>query len=76
MTGIRFEQLRSTVRGPIVQPGDEAYESTRKVYNGMIDKRPACIVQCTDVADVIAAGEGEALIPPLLTAFRDWKRDT
>jgi FAD/FMN-containing dehydrogenase len=52
---IRIEQLRSAVRGPIVLPGDEAYESTRQVYNGMIDKRPACIVRCTDVADVVAA---------------------
>ena len=69
MTGIRFEQLRSTVRGPIVQPGDEAYESTRKVYNGMIDKRPACIVQCTDVADVIAA-VNYARSNNLLTAVR------
>jgi FAD/FMN-containing dehydrogenase len=31
------------------------YESARKVYNGMIDKRPRLIARCADVADVIAA---------------------
>jgi FAD/FMN-containing dehydrogenase len=55
MTAIRIEQLRAALRGPIIQPGDEAYESARKVYNAMIDKRPSLIVRCTDVADVIAA---------------------
>jgi len=66
---IRVEQLRSAVRGPIVLPGDEAYDSTRKVYNGMIDKGPAVIVQCTDVADVIAA-VNYARSNNLLTAIR------
>ena len=47
------EELRTRLRGEIIQPSDAAYESARKVYNGMIDKRPGCIVRCTDVADVI-----------------------
>jgi len=55
MTTDQVEQLRSRVRGPVVQPGDADYESARKVYNGMIDKRPALIVRCVDEADVIAA---------------------
>ena len=55
MAAIQIEQLRSSVRGAIIQPGDEAYDSARKVYNGMIDKRPALVVRCVDVADVIAA---------------------
>src|SRR5678815_674804 len=33
MAAIQIDQLRSTVRGTIVLPGDEAYESARKVYN-------------------------------------------
>ena len=40
MAAIQIEQLRSAVRGSIIQPGDESYESARRVYNGMIDKRP------------------------------------
>ncbi len=47
------DALRLRLRGEVIEPGDAAYESARKVYNGMIDKRPRHIVQCADVADVI-----------------------
>ncbi len=47
--------LRTTVRGQVVQPGDADYDSARALYNAMIDKRPRIIVQCQDVADVMAA---------------------
>ncbi|WP_349607595.1 FAD-binding oxidoreductase [Cupriavidus sp. DF5525] len=47
--------LKPHFRGELIQPGDAAYDQARKVYNGMIDKRPALIARCTDVADVIAA---------------------
>jgi FAD/FMN-containing dehydrogenase len=55
MPAIQLEQLRSSLRGDIVGPGDAAYDAARAVHNGMIDKRPALIARCTDVADVIAA---------------------
>jgi FAD/FMN-containing dehydrogenase len=47
--------LKASLRGELLQPGDEGYEAARKVYNGMIDKHPALIARCADVADVIAA---------------------
>ncbi len=47
--------LASAMRGPLVQPDDPSYDEARKVYNWMIDKRPALIAQCANVADVIAA---------------------
>jgi len=47
--------LKSSVRGAVIQPGEAGYDQARKVYNGMIDRRPRLIVQCADVADVIAA---------------------
>jgi FAD/FMN-containing dehydrogenase len=49
------EQLRSSLRGPLLRPGDAGYEEARQVWNGMIDKRPALIARCTGVADVVAA---------------------
>jgi hypothetical protein len=50
-----LDQLRSSFRGELIQPGDAAYESARKVYNGMIDKHPRLIARCLDVADVMAS---------------------
>src|SRR5882724_10399807 len=47
-------ELGSRVRGELIRPGDGGYDSARKVYNGMIDRRPALIARCADVADVIA----------------------
>ena len=49
------EGLRSRLHGEIIQPGDASYDEARKVYNGMIDKHPALIARCADVADVIYA---------------------
>jgi hypothetical protein len=50
-----ISEFRGQVRGAVLDPEDAAYEQERKVYNGMIDRRPRLIVKCTDVADVMAA---------------------
>ena len=50
-----ISQFRSQLRGELIEPGDANYETARKVYNGMIDKKPRLIAKCVDVADVIAA---------------------
>jgi UDP-N-acetylenolpyruvoylglucosamine reductase len=55
MSAQSLEQLKNSFRGELIQPSDAAYESARKVYNGMINKRPRLIARCVDVADVIAA---------------------
>ena len=44
--------LREHVTGPVLAPDDEGYEDARHVYNFMIDKWPAAVVRCADVADV------------------------
>src|SRR2546421_12466409 len=43
-----------TVRGSVTRPRDPEYDEVRALYNAMIDKRPALITRCRDVADVIA----------------------
>src|SRR3989442_10681739 len=48
-------ELKASVRGDVILPDDGRYNQARKVYNAMIDKRPALVVRCTGVADVIAA---------------------
>src|SRR5437773_5243027 len=48
-------QLRANLRGTLIERGDADYDDARKLYNGMIDKRPLLIARCADVADVIAA---------------------
>src|SRR3989449_557312 len=48
-------ELKASVRGDVILPDDGRYDEARKVYNAMIDKRPALVVRCTGVADVIAA---------------------
>ena len=50
-----LDSLKASLRGPIIEPGDAAYETARKVYNGMIDRRPRLIARCADVSDVITA---------------------
>jgi len=48
-------EFRSQLRGEVIEPGEGSYEEARKVYNGMISRRPRLIARCADVADVIAA---------------------
>lgn len=48
------EALQASLRGEITLPKDSNYNERRKLYNGMIDKKPGMIVKCVDVADVIA----------------------
>ncbi|MCX2741712.1 FAD-binding oxidoreductase [Pontibacter anaerobius] len=56
MTGNkRIQELRENLRGRLFLPEDEGYDDARKVFNGLIDKRPALIVRCAGVADVITA---------------------
>src|SRR5580765_7073363 len=46
--------LKSSLRGPLIQPTDATYDEARKIYNAMHDKRPRLIAEVTDVSDVIA----------------------
>ena len=50
-----FQDLRTAFRGSLIVPGDDEFDEARKVWNGMIDRRPGLIAQCSGAADVIAA---------------------
>ena len=50
-----IEGLRAGLRGELIQPSDENYHEARKVYNAMIDRRPALNARCADVVDVIVS---------------------
>ena len=49
-----IENLRSSLRGELLEPANPAYDSTRVVWNAMIDRRPALIARCQNAADVVA----------------------
>ncbi len=51
--GSRLEAFRGSVRGEALAPGEAGYDRARAVWNGMIDRRPALIVRCSGVADVL-----------------------
>jgi FAD/FMN-containing dehydrogenase len=52
---IDVEHLRGLVHGPVIDRDDEGFDIARRIWNGAIDRRPACIARCTGVADVAAA---------------------
>jgi FAD/FMN-containing dehydrogenase len=45
--------LGDRLGGQLITPADDAYDQARKVWNAMIDKRPAGIARCSGVADVM-----------------------
>jgi len=49
-----MDVFKTRLRGALLRPGDEGYEAARKIWNGMIDNRPALIARCTGAADVVA----------------------
>lgn len=65
----KIEELKSGFRGEIILPSDGAYESARKIWNAMIDKRPAVIARCASTADVVR-GVNFARNTGLLLAIR------
>ncbi|WP_374213401.1 FAD-binding oxidoreductase [Streptomyces sp. G1] len=53
LTDTLSRQLRDSIHGEVIEPGDPGYEDARKVYNAMHDKRPAAVVRAADAGDII-----------------------
>ncbi|MCG6657979.1 FAD-binding oxidoreductase [Halomonas campisalis] len=46
--------LQAQLQGPLLMPDDPDYEAPRRLWNAMIDRRPALVARCLGVADVMA----------------------
>ena len=53
LSGSAIEEFKSKLRGDLIIPSDPTYDEVRVIWNGMHDKKPAMIAQCSGVADVI-----------------------
>lgn len=49
------DELRASMRGPVLMPGDAEYDEHRRVWNGSIDRRPGVIARCKGIDDVRGA---------------------
>jgi FAD/FMN-containing dehydrogenase len=50
-----LRNLRNNLDGQLILPGEPGYDTSRTVWNAMVDKRPMAIVQCAGTSDVVAA---------------------
>jgi FAD/FMN-containing dehydrogenase len=50
-----YDELAGALRGEVLVPESPGYDAARRIWNGAIDRRPACIARCAGVADVVAA---------------------
>lgn len=55
LTASAIEKLGQKLRGRLLRPGGGEYDEARKIWNGMIDRRPALIVRCAGAEDAIQA---------------------
>ena len=50
-----FDELGGSFRGELLAPTSPGYDTARRIWNGAIDRHPACMARCAGVADVVAA---------------------
>lgn len=54
-TDSAVQEFATALRGRLIRPADAEYDDARRVWNGLIDRRPTLIARCADEADVTAA---------------------
>ena len=50
-----IEEFRERLHGKLIGARDASYDEARKIWNGMIDRKPGLIVRCAGADDVVAA---------------------
>src|SRR5579862_3960827 len=55
LTASDVKDLKGTLRGELLLPGESGYDQARKVWNGAFDRKPALIARCVGAADVTQA---------------------
>lgn len=55
LTSGMISNLRSQIAGNLLLPEEDGYEEAKKIWNGMINKKPALILQCKSTNDVVVA---------------------
>jgi FAD/FMN-containing dehydrogenase len=61
------DALRASMRGPVLTAADPGYDAARRIWNAMIDKRPALIARCAGAADVLEAVRFAATLEVLVS---------
>ena len=51
--GSLVQELKKTFHGRVISPTNDGYDEVRRVFNGMIDRRPALITRCVNTHDVV-----------------------
>jgi hypothetical protein len=54
LTQDMLDGLKVRLKGPLLLSGDSGFDEARTVWNAMIDRKPALVVRCLGVADVVA----------------------
>ena len=55
MLDLKSDAFTQRLTGTVLWPDSDGYDEARKVWNGMIDRRPALVVRCQTVHDVVAS---------------------
>jgi len=66
MDAALIREIRSSIRGVVLERNTPGFDRARSVYNAMIDRRPSLIVRCTtpsDVMGVVSIARREGLCP-------------